>query len=209
MPPKKDLTGQRFGRLVVVRATNERGPDGSVIWECRCECGNTCITSSNQLTRKNHSRKRSCGCLQVEMHRTRSHGESGSILFHKWTGMKDRCYNANAKNYEYYGGRGIAICEEWRTSYEAFRDWANSNGYKDGLSLDRIDPDKDYSPDNCRWITMSAQQGNKRSNIMIVMDGQERTLAEWCQVLDLPYKTIHARIKRGWEPTKALTTPLR
>ena len=91
------------------------------------------------------------------MHRTRSHGESGSILFHKWTGMKDRCYNANAKNYEYYGGRGIAICEEWRTSYEAFRGWANSNGYKDGLSLDRIDPDKDYSPDNCRWITMSAQ----------------------------------------------------
>ena len=209
MPPKKDLTGQRFGRLVVIGATNERGPDGSIVWDCLCDCGNSCTASGNKLTRKGHSQKRSCGCLQKELHRVPIHNESKSILFHKWTGMKDRCYNVNAKNYDYYGGRGIAVCEEWRNSYEAFRDWANASGYKDGLSLDRIDPEKGYSPDNCRWITMSAQQGNKRSNIVIVMDGQEHTLAEWCQILNLPYKTIYARIKRGWEPAKALTTPLR
>lgn len=204
----RDLTGQQFGRLTVVQATEKRDKSGCVIWECLCECGNTCEVSVNRLTIKGHSRKRSCGCLQLEMRKTTIHGESGTILYHKWKGMFDRCYNPNAKNYKYYGSRGIAVCEEWLNSYESFRDWALSSGYTEGLSLDRIDPNKNYCPENCRWITMQAQQGNKRSNIVVTMDGITHNLAEWCEILDLPYKTIHARIRRGWDAVKALKTPL-
>lgn len=90
---KRNLTGLRFGRLTVIRETSERAADGGIIWECLCDCGKTCFVWGNKLTRKGHSQKRSCGCLQEETHHTKTHGESKSVLFHKWTGMKDRCYN--------------------------------------------------------------------------------------------------------------------
>ena len=155
-----DLTGRRFGRLTVIRKTDQRGPDGGMVYECLCDCGNTCFVWNNRLTIKGHSRKRSCGCLHDETHH--AHGGSGTTLFHKWTGMKDRCYNQNARQYQDYGGRGISVCDEWRESFAAFRDWALANGYQEGLSIDRIDVNGNYCPENCRWITMAEQQRNKR-----------------------------------------------
>lgn len=205
--PRKDLTGQRFGRLTVIRATDQRGPDNGTVYECLCDCGNTCFVWNNRLTRKGHSRKRSCGCLHDETHE--QHGGTGTILHHKWTGMRDRCNNPNSKQYSYYGGRGIRICDEWQNSFAAFRDWALSAGYKDGLSLDRIDVNGNYCPDNCRWISMAEQQANKRSNVRIEYNGETHTIAEWAEITGIDYKTLHRRISAGWEPEKALTQPVR
>lgn len=107
-----DLTGRRFGRLTVIQQTDQRGPDGGIIYECLCDCGNKCLVWGNKLTRKGHSAKRSCGCLHDETHP--QHGGSKSLLYHKWKGMQDRCYNPNARQYPDYGGRGIRVCGEWR-----------------------------------------------------------------------------------------------
>ena len=159
---RKDLTGQRFGRLTVIRATDQRGPDNGIVYECLCDCGNTCFVWNNRLTIRTHSRKRSCGCLHDETHE--QHGGAGTLLYHKWNGMRDRCNNPKARQYSYYGGRGIRICDEWQNSFAAFRDWALSAGYKDGLSLDRIDYNGNYCPENCRWISMAEQQRNRRNN---------------------------------------------
>ena len=203
-----DLTGQRFGRLTVIRKADQRGPDGGAVWECLCDCGNTCFVWKQKLTRKGHSAKRSCGCLQKERHKTYIHGDCLSLLYHKWADMKDRCLNPNAVHYSYYGGRGISICEEWK-EYTTFRDWALSNGYQEGLSLDRIDANGNYEPNNCRWVTLDEQKRNKRNNIIIEMDGQRKTLAEWVRVYDLPYSIVWSRLKRGWNHEKALKTPIK
>lgn len=190
-----DLTGRRFGRLTVIRKTNQRGPDGGIIYECICDCGNKCFVWGNKLTRKNHSAKRSCGCLQKEKHNP--HGDSGTILFHKWTGMKDRCYNKNAKQYKSYGGRGISVCKEWKENFYAFREWALKSGYKDGLSIDRIDVNGNYCPDNCRWITMQEQQKNKRNVKKITWNGETHTIPEWSEILGIKYATLWSRIHNG------------
>lgn len=189
-----DLTGRRFGRLLVVRKTDERGPDGGIVYECRCDCGQTCLVWNNRLTCKGHSAKRSCGCLHDETHQP--HGGSKSVLYHKWQGMKDRCYNSNARQYPDYGGRGISVCDEWRHSFAAFREWSLANGYQEGLSIDRIDVNGNYCPENCRWITMQEQQKNKRSVPKISWNGETHTLPEWADILGIKYGTLWARIYR-------------
>lgn len=205
---KKDLTGMRFGRLVVIKATDERGPDGGVVWECQCDCGNTCKVWNNKLMRKKP--KKSCGCLQLEAHTTYIHGGEGSILYHKWRGMLDRCNNPNSRQYKYYGARGISVCDAWKNDFTAFRAWAETSGYVGGLSIDRIDVNGDYSPGNCRWVSMTEQQKNKTSNIIITMDGESKTLADWSKRYGIPYATAWARIRvHGWTPERALKTPLR
>lgn len=197
-----DLTGQKFGRLTVIRKTDRRGPDGGIVYECLCDCGTTCFVWNNRLTAKDHSRKRSCGCLHDETHTP--HGGSKSALFHKWTGMKDRCYNARAKQYKHYGGRGISVCDEWRKSFIAFRNWALANGYHEGLSIDRIDPNGNYSPENCRWITMTQQQQNKRNVKRITWQGETHTIPEWAAIRGIKYGTLWERIKSGMPIEQAL-----
>ena len=169
---KKDLTGKRFGRLTVLKEAEER-KYGSVCWICKCDCGKTVIESSRALTQ---GYAKSCGCLKVEKAKANLpkeksgsdnpaylHGECGkSRLYSIWQGMKKRCYSKKQINFKYYGGRGITVCDVWRNSFEAFRDWALANGYRNDLTLDRIDPNGNYSPDNCRWATWSQQNKNKR-----------------------------------------------
>jgi hypothetical protein len=123
--------------------------------------------------------------------------------------MKARCYNPNYFEKRYYGERGIEICEEWLNSFDAFRKWSLENGYADNLTIDRIDVNKGYSPDNCRWITQKEQNRNKRNNIYIEHDGEIKTLVDWCAELNLKYGTIEMRIKRGWDKGKALVTPVK
>ena len=125
-------------------------------------------------------------------------------IFHS---MKQRCYNPNAKSYKHYGGRGIVICDEWLSSSKTFYNWSNDNGYKEGLTIDRIDNNKGYSPENCRWVSAKVQANNKRNNRVITYKGETKTLAEWCEVLDLDYDVIEHRLSRSnWNAEKAFNT---
>ena len=131
-------------------------------------------------------------------------------LLRIWNGIKKRCCNPQSTNYKRYGGRGIKICEEWLKDYYTFEAWALNNGYQDNLTIDRIDNDGNYEPNNCRWTTLEEQANNKSSNIFITIDDETKTLAQWCKQYNLSYTTIYERIvQSNWEPVKALTTPIR
>ena len=122
--------------------------------------------------------------------------------------MKARCVDSNSHKYHAYGGRGITICEEWLNSFEAFYDWAMANGYRDDLSIDRIDNDGNYCPENCRWATPKEQANNTRTNRLLEHNGEKRTVSEWADITGIAKKAIYRRLGRGWSVEKALTTPL-
>lgn len=151
-----NLIGQKFNRLTVIAKTKKRGYDGSIVWLCECECGGIAEATGPVLK---HNKVRSCGCLMAEVKTI--HGESKTRLYCIWSHMKRRCLNPKASRYHKYGGRGIKICSEWIKDFPAFRDWAVANGYNDDLTIDRIDNDGNYQPDNCQWLTRS-ENSSKR-----------------------------------------------
>lgn len=199
-----DLTNQKFGNLLVVE---RRGSDenGQALWLCRCDCGKEKIIRGHDLK----GGTKSCGCSRRYNTGLYQHGLSGTRLHNIWRSMKDRCFNPNNKSYSFYGGRGISICNAWLNDFMPFYEWANSHGYNDNLTIDRIDPNKNYSPQNCRWVDRTKQANNTRRNIVITMDNETKTLTEWCRYLNLPYTSIQSRLHRGWPVEKALTTPVK
>lgn len=135
------------------------------------------------------------------------HNMTHTRLYNTWCNMKARCYRKTMKRYERYGGRGIIVCEEWKNSFIAFKNWAMANGYKDDLTLDRINVDGNYEPNNCRWISNLEQQSNRGNNRMITYNGETKALCEWARIYGLKWKTLQGRINDGWDIEKALTTP--
>ena len=198
-----DLTGKKFNKLTVVKRL-ENSIGGVSVWLCQCECGNfTTVRGSNI---KNGSVK-SCGCLLKEG-TTTTHGLSKTKIYGIWNSIKSRCLNPNSESYKRYGARGICVCEEWKNSFESFYLWSIENGYNEKLSIERIDNDGNYCPQNCKWASRKEQCRNRRSNVVFEYMGEKRILTEWCEILNLDYKLVHNRIhKMGWSFEKSILTP--
>lgn len=201
----QEMIGKRYGKLVVIKDAG-RTENYARKLLCRCDCGNEVVVFASNLKR-NHTT--SCGCVKREIIKAGAHtvhGGCGSRLYNIWKGMRRRCQDTKAVNYERYGGRGISVCKEWDENYSNFREWSLKNGYDDDKSIDRIDNDKGYGPDNCKWSTVKEQANNRRSNHMLEVNGETHTIAEWSDITGLSQATILQRIRHGFDNEDVLLT---
>ncbi|HEQ5040169.1 TPA: hypothetical protein VG511_000623 [Streptococcus pyogenes] len=187
----KELDGLRFGSLTVINRNRNNSKGGNARWNCLCDCGNKTVVIGSKL-RSGYTK--SCGCARKN---DNAKGYSSTRLYRIWKGMMNRCYNHKNDNYKYYGGKGISICDEWLT-FINFRTWSLSNGYKESLTIDRINPKGNYTPLNCRWVSMKMQQNNKTNNRYLSYLGQEYTIAEFSEKLNVTYWTVINQLKLGW-----------
>lgn len=170
----EDSVGKSFGRLTILKSTTK----GNCL--CRCVCGNE---KEILFYRIKIGVSKSCGCLRKEVtsRRSKKHGGSGTKLHGVWFGIKTRCYNKNSEGYKFYGLKGVGVCNEWKDDFSKFRDWALENGYREGLTIDRINPNKNYEPENCRWITNQEQAANKRDSLFVNYKGETLCLTDMCK----------------------------
>lgn len=208
----KDLVGQRFGKLTVIKQAGytkvNKWGSRYALWLCKCDCGNYCRMDTGTIRRAgNHS----CGCLGVEhlkdmAEKNVTHGMSGSRLLGCYNGMISRCYRKKDIHYNAYGKRGIVVCDEWKNNKQSFINWALSHGYSDDLTIERVDVNGNYEPSNCTWIPMSEQYNNKRQNIMIEWNGEKHNATYWSRVTGINAGTIRWRYKHGWDVEKIFKT---
>ncbi len=191
---RKDLTGQRFGRLTVLEFVLTEGHRS--FWKCQCECGNISVVNGMYLKT---GRTQSCGCIQKEIaaQLKTKHNLHDTRLYKIWIDMKKRCYNPNQTHFKDYGGRGILVCGDWKDNFQAFYDWAMSNGYDDNLTIDRIDNNGIYEPSNCHWVDMKSQSRNTRRNVKIEYNGKKICIAEAVEHSKIPYNILYMRYQRG------------
>lgn len=194
----QDLTGQKFGRLTVIKRV-ENSRSKQIRWLCQCDCGNRKVILGNSLKT---GKTLSCGCLHNSLliERTSIHKKSKTRLYGVWLRMKARCYNPKVKEYTLYGGRGIKICDEWKNNYISFYNWAMSNGYDEKAkykqcTIDRIDVNGNYEPSNCRWVNSIIQSKNKRSNFLVTYKNETHCLKDWSEILNIDYSVLHKRLK--------------
>lgn len=202
-----DLTGKTFGRWTVLYrdGTDKRG---SVMWRCRCECGTEATVRGSSLTSGN---SKSCGCYNHDskVANATKHGQSQSRLYGIWEGMKSRCYDCNWHVYPYYGGRGITVCDEWRTSFQSFLEWANTHGYTDDLTIERVDVNGNYEPSNCIWIPKDQQMQNRRNVIKVQIGDETKSLSEWARIYGIPLSNVLSRVYCcHWDYVSAIITPV-
>lgn len=205
-----DLSGQRFGHLTVIGRYGTARKGEAAKWQCLCDCGNTAIVTSSNLRYGNQV---SCGCqrikkslLNIARYNEQHRSTRNRRIFRIWVGMRNRCGNPQNDSYPYYGGRGIAVCDEWK-KYELFENWALSSGYLENLTLDRIDVNGPYSPDNCRWVTMKEQAYNRRDNRRISYQGKCLTITEWAKILKCSPSCLYYRLDAGWPIEEVLSLP--
>lgn len=191
----KTIIGQKFNRLTVIAYDDE-----SKKYICKCDCGNEHKANKHNLV---FNLVKSCGCLKKEGNHI-TYGFSHTRIDNIYRSIISRCYCPNCKSYKNYGSKGITVCDEWRLDKIKFFDWAFKNGYSDTLTIDRIDNSKGYCPENCRWITYKQQANNKTNNLVLCIDGVSHTVAEWADISNVQAKTIYARLKRNWEPKRAV-----
>jgi hypothetical protein len=194
----KDLTGKRFGRLVVLGLDHveDKNNRKRKFWTCKCDCGSEKVIRTDALTGGGTT---SCGCFARERaaELLTSHGEADTRLYRIWHDMKERCSNSKMKTCSRYKARGIKVCDEWKNSYERFSFWAKNNGYEDHLSIDRIDNNGNYCPENCRWVTNKQNSRNRECNIIVEYKGNSITLSEASELTNIKYETLRVRYHKG------------
>lgn len=204
-----DIQGQRFGRLLVKRPAGSTEKTKTALWECLCDCGQTAVVRGSFL-RRGHTT--SCGCRQQEVretagNRTRTHGMSDSREYHSYRAMLARCHDPKYPERETYGGRGISVCKRWREGgFSAF--FTDMGACPPGMSIDRIDNNKGYSPENCRWADALTQGRNRRCVRWLTHDGKTLTIEQWSKITGIKACTIRYRLKKGWGTADALSTPV-
>ncbi len=203
-----DLTGQRFGRLKVIRE-NGRAKNGKVLWLCQCDCGKQHTVSGDILRR---GEARSCGCYRRENTGQQFRKYTKQVdprIYRIWKLLRRRCYGVNNPKYKNYGARGIVVCPEWMDDFLSFQSWALANGYQNDLSIDRIDVNGPYSPENCRWANNLIQCNNKTDNVFLELHGERHTVSDWARITGIYVSTIWGRLNRGWTIEEALETPVK
>lgn len=188
-----NLVGKRFGFLLVIE---RKGSDekGQSLWLCRCDCGTEKVVRGHDLK----GGTKSCGCSRRYNTGLYKHGLSNTRLHRIWRSIQDRCYNQKNQDYRHYGGRGITVCDEWREDFMSFYNWSMENGYEEILTIDRIDVNKGYCPDNCRWVSMVEQSNNRRNNKVITFHGESLTIAQWSKKIGVKYGDIQNRLNYGY-----------
>jgi len=206
---KLDLTGERFGKILVIsRADPVQDKNGRdwPRWLCECDCGKQKIIRQNNLK---NGQTTSCGCIVAAIGRKHlsTHGKSRTPEARTLANLKDRCLNPDAQGYEHYGARGITVCKRWQDSVEAFlEDMGPRPSPKH--SIDRENVNGDYEPSNCRWATKEEQARNKTNNRFLEAFGQRKTCAEWCEEYGISKSTLSNRLRRGWEAERAISEPV-
>lgn len=193
---------QKFGRLTVISKDETKKKQYYI---CKCECGKEKSIYKLSLTKGITT---SCGCFQKEKVKliglkNKKHCLVNTRIYRIWGGIKSRCLNKNSHIYKYYGGRGITVCNEWKNNFMSFYNWAMNNGYKDNLTIDRIDVNGNYEPSNCRWASIKTQERNRRNNRLIIYKGNKYCLSEISELLKIRNNTLHYRLKAGWSFEKA------
>lgn len=196
-----DIMNQRFGRLTVIKKSEQKS--SCAMWECLCDCGSKIVARGTALR---SGKTQSCGCYQRDRFKEvlaekknahPIHGETGARLYRIWRSMKNRCYNPKHKYYSLYGGRGISMCDEWKNDYVSFRDWAVTHEYSETMSIDRIDNNKGYCPENCKFIYYKDQPKNRRTNHTVEINGEKMTASECSRRYGIPISTVIFRANRG------------
>ena len=196
--------GQRFGKWTILKDVASGSSNSTGRYLCECDCGTVREVASYSLRMGLSS---SCRCHMTGNTR---HGLCRHPLFRVWGGMKERCYRPSSNSFQYYGAKGIAVCDAWRIDFRSFYRWAVTHGYRRGLTIERIDNDGNYEPSNCRWATTKEQARNCRRNHLVTYQGKTLPIVVWCDELGLKYDVIKQRLtKLKWTPKRAFTTPVR
>lgn len=206
----EDLSGRKFGKLLVINR-NYEVKNGKRNWNCLCECGNTRVVTTGALNGGKMQKCRKCSkesrIEYLKKMPRKGHGMTKTKIWKTWRAMRERCYVPCVGGYKNYGGRGIKVCDEWNASFENFMEWAYANGYKENLSLDRIDVNGNYEPNNCRWVTFLEQANNKRTSHFLEYNGEIKTITEWSRITGINKNTLLSRVtKYGWSVERALNT---
>lgn len=192
-------------KLTVIEKELNYKKNNSVYWKCKCECGKELLVTTSNL-----KKQKSCGCLKNQNRCKHSDAKRNkkSRLYKIFHNMHSRCYNKNKPDYKWYGAIGIEICAEWYHNYINFKEWAMSHGYSDNLTIDRIDPSKNYCPENCRWITIQEQQNNRKNNHLLTYDNKTLTINQWAKEIGINREIIKDRLRLGWSIEDTLTKPV-